>query len=556
MRRNPRLNLILILVLVTANLAVFLPSLSGNFIWDDRLLITENPQLLGRDFLGRFLTSPFGGVLGLDENSRRLDQLSQFYRPLTSLSYWIDFKIWGLNPAGFHLTNILLQALNAVLFFFVLIRLGMERIPSFAGGLLFTVFPLHFENVAWISGRTDLVSFLFAGLSFLFFLKYLRERKKGSLWLSSLFFLMSLLGKENTLFIAGIYLLILWVVEERLRDAVLRFLPFLLTFLFWFGLRTNALSGSAFSLSGRSLMDFFSAFGFYVWKMVLPFSLTYTIDGGRIFGSPVFVIIGLFLILGSIFFAGLLLLKKTARPLPALVWVSFFLLTLPSLLVIFSASTVSFLAWRFLYLPSALLVGLGIFLLWKKRGRKTAAALVCLVLALLYTAEIYPKNKNFGREEKEFWLSVKKPEAESRAMSLFENILAEKDHYLYDRFEQRIYEELAAYYTFHQRLEEAEVYFNRLLQKSPAQSQHFYLTYASFLALKGRVDEGEEIITRMLTLFPENHLVLLHGAKFYIVIKDYHTALEVLKKDYSLFPTEEVRRLLEQVEDARMREKN
>ena len=144
MTQNRRFNLIIILVLVTANLAVFLPSLSGNFIWDGRLLITENPQLLSPDFTSRFMTNAFGGVLGLDENSKRMDQLSQFYRPLTSLSYWIDFKIWGLNPAGFHLTNILLHIMNCLLFFFLLIRLGIKCLPAFSGGLLFSVFPLHF----------------------------------------------------------------------------------------------------------------------------------------------------------------------------------------------------------------------------------------------------------------------------------------------------------------------------------------------------------------------------------------------------------------------------
>ena len=571
MTQNRRFNLIIILVLVTANLAVFLPSLSGDFIWDDRLLITENPQLLSPDFTSRFMTNAFGGVLGLDENSKRMDQLSQFYRPLTSLSYWIDFKIWGLNPAGFHLTNILLHIMNCLLFFFLLIRLGIKRLPAFSGGLLFSVFPLHFENVAWISGRTDLLSFLCIGLSFLFLLKYLDKGRTSSLWFSALFFGLSLLGKENTLFFAGIYFLIFWGREEKIRDVIVRILPFGTAFIIWFALRSYALSGSSFELSGRSLMDFFATLGYYLWNIALPFRLSYTIDGGDVFGIAGFSILGIVFSLGFVFLTGLLLSKKAVHNIHWLVFVSLFLLMLPSLLVIFSASTVSFLAWRFLYLPSALLVGYGVYMLWKKKSRRVVAVGMCAVLAVLYTAEIYPKNKNFGKEEKEFWLSIRSPENEnflarynialhtlpqneSKALTIFEGILEEKNHFLYNRFEQRIYEELAAYYTFNQRLEEAEKYFNRLLNKSPAQSQHFYLTYASFLALKGSEDEGREIIERMLSLFPKNHLVLLHAAKFYIVIKDYPTALEILNRDYTLFPTDEVRTLLEQVKEARIRE--
>ncbi len=155
--------------MIAVNLALFLPSMQGDFLWDDRFFVSENPSLLGPHFLQRFLTSPFGGFSGQDENSVQLDRAMQFYRPVTSLSYWIDLKIWGLNPAGFHLTNIIIQILNCLLLYFVLFELGVGQLVSLLSSLLFSVFPLHFENVSWISGRTDLLSFLFAALSILSF---------------------------------------------------------------------------------------------------------------------------------------------------------------------------------------------------------------------------------------------------------------------------------------------------------------------------------------------------------------------------------------------------
>jgi tetratricopeptide (TPR) repeat protein len=196
---------------------------------------------------------------------------------------------------------------------------------------------------------------------------------------------------------------------------------------------------------------------------------------------------------------------------------------------------------------------------------------VLLVGCIFYTLELYPKNKAFGRNEKEFWLGLENrnrenflalfnigifslPENEEQALEIFQKILEQKDHHLYERFQIRIYEELASYYTFRDKLEQAEYYFNRLLGLRKYQSQHFFVTYACFLAQKGKVDEGKKIIRQMLDVFSENHLILLHSAKFYIILKDYEKAIELLKKDFALFPTEEIKSLLNQIEKIRKAE--
>ncbi len=128
-----------LLLLVTVNLALFLPSMSGDFLWDDKQFISENPYVQGSGFLRTFLFSPFGGFSGLDENSKRQDGEMRFYRPLVSLSYWLDFKTWGLNPAAFHLTNILIHTLNVIVLFYVLIGLALSPRAGFFGALLFSV---------------------------------------------------------------------------------------------------------------------------------------------------------------------------------------------------------------------------------------------------------------------------------------------------------------------------------------------------------------------------------------------------------------------------------
>ncbi|HLC17982.1 MAG TPA: hypothetical protein VJM57_03095, partial [Thermodesulfobacteriota bacterium] len=73
------------------------------------------------------------------------------YAPLHILSYSLDRALWGLDPRGFHLTNVILHALNACLVFAVVVRLGSKRWVAFAAALLFAVHPLNVENVAWVA---------------------------------------------------------------------------------------------------------------------------------------------------------------------------------------------------------------------------------------------------------------------------------------------------------------------------------------------------------------------------------------------------------------------
>jgi tetratricopeptide (TPR) repeat protein len=269
----------------------------------------------------------------------------------------------------------------------------------------------------------------------------------------------------------------------------------------------------------------------------------------------------------SLLFAGILirlLLKKTGHNRALLSYAAFFCFLIPSVIIIFSESTVSFLAWRFLYLPSAVFVGSLVYFAMAKIRPRIIPLLFLSGLCLIYTAEIYPKNRNFGKSERDFWLGIKNVSRENplarynialqhltkdedKAQKIFDSILTDRKHHLHGRFEERIYEELAAFYTFHEKLDKAEDYFNRLLSLREVQSQHFYVTYASFLALKGKQKEGESIIQEMLRLFPENHLILLHSAKFYIVLKDYSKAIDILTRDYELFPTQEVKELLASV---------
>ena len=130
-----------------------------------------------------------------------------FFRPLFILSYLIDTKIWGLNPVGFHLSNVAFHSLNSFLVFALSWRI-LENLKlssvirqgiSIAAGALFLLHPSHTEAVSWISGRVDVLATFFCLAALLSFLGYARSRRASQLACSLLFFILALLAKESAI---------------------------------------------------------------------------------------------------------------------------------------------------------------------------------------------------------------------------------------------------------------------------------------------------------------------------------------------------------------------
>jgi len=160
-----------------------------------------------------------------------------YFRPLASLSLAVDYALWGSNPFGYHLTNVLLHSACSLLVCLLALGLGASRPVSWIAGLLFAVHPIHTESVAWIAGRTDVLCFLFAGSSLGLFLA--RERARGSgarrLWLTAslVCFALALLAKEMAAVVPlWIFAIATWRsaggrLRERLSHGLRAALPWL-----------------------------------------------------------------------------------------------------------------------------------------------------------------------------------------------------------------------------------------------------------------------------------------------------------------------------------------
>ncbi len=122
-----------------------------------------------------------------------------FYRPMQVFSYMLDFSWWGLNPDGYHLTNIVWHLLAASLVYFAAFEILKDKTASFLTALLFALHPVHTEAVAYISGRADSLALVFLLAAFLGYLKSLESRRIGIQIASIAFFLMAILSKESAL---------------------------------------------------------------------------------------------------------------------------------------------------------------------------------------------------------------------------------------------------------------------------------------------------------------------------------------------------------------------
>jgi len=256
-----------LIILLTA--LVFHNTLNNGFVdWDDYEYIVDNPFIKAISIANilQIFSEPYFSN----------------YHPLTTLSYALDFKLFGLNPQGYHLVNLILHIINTLLVFALFKHIAGKNVIPFISALLFALHPMHVESVAWISERKDVLFTAFFLSSLIYWLKFIKsESLKLRLYFASLLlFVCALLSKSAAVTLPLIALLISYFLYKKINyKEILKLSPFFVLSVL-FGIITLLTQNEAvsdislsFSFIERLLLIFYALF-FYLLKFIVPLNFS------------------------------------------------------------------------------------------------------------------------------------------------------------------------------------------------------------------------------------------------------------------------------------------
>ncbi len=253
-------------VILLVGLLVYRDIFDLYFTGTDTLTLIDTSRIKSPDDLLRIFSQPMMGGTSFADHY-------QYFRPITTLSFSVDYALWGLNPWGYHLTNLLLHVLCACLLYWIIDEIsGGYSGVAILGALLFTIHPVPTQNVSVISRRQDILAALFSLMSLRLIVSFMQsrvEKRPWHLWFAVLFSCFAMAAKEIG-FLSPFYLLSYFLLfssskeksmRNRIRSALRLSIPFILAALLMVVWRTIALDGVGI-VSSSSIVDIlFSAKG-------------------------------------------------------------------------------------------------------------------------------------------------------------------------------------------------------------------------------------------------------------------------------------------------------
>ena len=257
-----------VLAFVALGLLVVVPYLPamlwGGFVWDDHLYIKVDSV---RDVSG--LWQIWFSPSAIEEE--------EHYWPLVYTTFWLEHKLWGFAPTGYHIVNVLLHLANTLLAWHLLRRLAVPG--AWVVAAVFAVHPLHVESVAWAIERKDVLSGLFYLAAALAWMRFVEKPRRGRYTGSLVLYTAGLLSKSIVVTLPAALLIGHWWKQGRVSSTdLLRLVPF-----FAVGLvitvsdmsfaRSVAPISFDFSLTERTLLAA-RVLWFYVGKLLWPTNLS------------------------------------------------------------------------------------------------------------------------------------------------------------------------------------------------------------------------------------------------------------------------------------------
>ncbi len=490
---------------------VYAPAIPGDFVYDDvALTVVENPALTGE--------------------ATWLEVL-QWDRPLREFTYALDHCLWGLNPVGYHLQNLVWHLACGFLLLHFLRFVGFSFWSSYTVVFLFLLHPINSESVAWISGRKELLCLFFEILTCYLFLLFLQQQQSQGAY-TKLFVLLSLvsaicayLSKQVAVVLPFLLVLSAWLYrrDHLFRDyksMLFAWLPHLLLLFIILFSRYNLLEELNLVGVRRTFYDpaardvsytFLSAvltplaiFFRFVTLCLFPLDLTVerAFEPVQTFADPRWIGgVFTFLVIG---FVVIRYHKQQPFLLFGLLW--FFLTWLP----VSGALPVGYLlADRYLYIPcvgySIALVSLGNWIINKWGHKRSHLSLyLCVLLALFYSIRSFDRSWDWRDE-----------------ITLWESAIESRPNYA------KAYVALGDSYSREGMYEKAYSAWQRALELEPDLPQ-VWVNMANAEKRQDHFEKAEEYYKKALDLFPEYGLAHFNLALLYDRQEKFQQAIEHL----------------------------
>ncbi|MBD3262503.1 MAG: hypothetical protein GF334_12695 [Candidatus Altiarchaeales archaeon] len=279
-----------------------------------------------------------------------------FFRASVNLTYLLDYLLWGLNPLGYALTNLILYIVLTI-FVYLFFQKIFSRENAYYAAIIYAIHPVHGENLWYLAGRTDTLASIFLLASLLAFIR--RGENKHMLPLSLGFYLLALASKEYCIVLPAIILLWMLIFEcKTLRQKINSLLPYLLVSALYYLIRIFFV-GEAFT--NQLIYPYFftpnmPGFGIHIIVMILMYAFNlllglhtppFYVEDLRFLsllgGEYLFHLASVLVFLSSV---ALIFHKKNTR-----FFSGFMLLT-------WIPASITYLSERFLTLPSVAYIGL------------------------------------------------------------------------------------------------------------------------------------------------------------------------------------------------------
>ena len=256
-------NALPLLAFLAAIFVFYFPALSGEFIWDDAIFAKEK-TIHSWSGLWSIWFAP----------SELVNEVH--YWPITYTTFWLEHKLFGLNPTSYHIVNCVLYFTNVVLIWRLLLKLEVPG--AWVISMIFAVHPLHVESVAWLIERKSLLSTMFYLGSVHLWLRFHESSSLKAYALALGLYALSLLSKSVAVTLPVALLVLLWWKQERVSvQDLIRLLPFFIvgfaiTLGNYLSYVVSTESDFAYSFLERVLIAA-QAVWFYIGKLLWPTNL-------------------------------------------------------------------------------------------------------------------------------------------------------------------------------------------------------------------------------------------------------------------------------------------